>query len=85
MQPGVVRKTSAALIVPAVADSKDSPLQDADLLPCKPGLYLDSQDISFLNFTVIWCTTAHAFLDCYLEADDTIPQILKERAVVRGW
>ena len=42
MQPGVVRKTSAALIVPAVADSKDSPLQDADLLPCRPGLYLDS-------------------------------------------
>ena len=37
----------------------------------------------FLDFTMIQCTIAHAFLDCYMEADDSIPQILKERAAVR--
>ena len=39
--------------------------------------------MSFLDFTVMQCTTAHAFLDSYVEAEDSVPQILKERAAVR--
>ena len=46
-----------ALIVPALADSeatKDPALQDADLLPCTRGLYLDSRDlVPFLDPTII--------------------------------
>ena len=41
MQPGVVRKETAALIAPALGDSaatKGPSLQDADLLPHRPGL-----------------------------------------------
>ena len=41
MQPAAGRHV-AALIGPGLADSEDPPLQDADLLPCYPGLHVDS-------------------------------------------
>ena len=34
---------------------------------------------------MIQSNMAHTFLDYYMEADDTIPQILKERAAAGGW
>ena len=40
---------------------------------------------AFLDFTMIQYNMAHIFLDFYLEAEDNVPQILKERAAVRGW
>ena len=31
------------------------------------------------------CNMAQVSLDYYLEAEDSVPQILKERAAMRGW
>ena len=39
---------------------------------------------AFPDFTIIQCNMAHVFLDYYMEAENNIPQTLKERAVVRG-
>ena len=69
--------------MPAPADSKatkDPALQNADLLPCKPGLL---KLVPFLDFTIIQCTTAYVFLDYNMEANDNIPQILKINTSVR--
>ena len=40
--------------------------------------------VPFLDFTMIQCNMAHVFLDYYVEAEDNIPQILKERAAADG-
>ena len=37
-----------------------------------------------MDFNMIQCNTAHVFLDYYMEAEDNIPQVLKERAIARG-
>ena len=34
----------------------------------------------FLDSTMTQCNMAHAFLGYYMEAEDNVPQILKERA-----
>ena len=46
-------------------------------------LYRAKYGTSFLNFPVILGTTAHAFLNYSMEVDDSVPQILKERAAAR--
>ena len=38
-----------------------------------------------LDFTMIQCNTAHVFPGYYMEAENNISQILKERAAARGW
>ena len=40
--------------------------------------------VSFLDFTMIQRSTAHVFLDHYMEVEDDEPHILKERAAARG-
>ena len=40
---------------------------------------------AFPDFTMMQCNMAHVFLDCYIEAEDNISQILKEGAAVRRW
>ena len=37
-----------------------------------------------LDSTTIQCNTAPVFLDYCMEAEDNVPQILKERAAMRG-
>ena len=37
-----------------------------------------------LNPPMTQCNTAHVFLDHYMEAENSMPQILKERAAARG-
>ena len=39
--------------------------------------------VPFLDFTVIQCNVACIFLEYYREADDNVPQILKERTAAR--
>ena len=39
----------------------------------------------FLDSTTILYNIAYVFLDQYKEADDKVPQILKERDSARGW
>ena len=39
---------------------------------------------AFMDSTMIQCNMAHVFLAYYMEAEDNVPQILKERAAVRG-
>ena len=68
------------MIVPVLADSeatKDHSLQDALQTWTLSGLL---RIVPFLDFSIIQYNMAHAFLDYYIEADDNIPQILKERA-----
>ena len=38
-----------------------------------------------LDPTMMQCNMAHASLNCYMEAEDNAPQILKEGAAARGW
>ena len=40
---------------------------------------------AFLDPTMIQYNMAHAFLEYYMEAEDSTPQLLKERATARGW
>ena len=39
---------------------------------------------ALLDSTMTQCNTAHVFLDHYMEAENSMPQILKERAAARG-
>ena len=38
-----------------------------------------------LDSTMTQCNTAHVSLNHCMEAEDNVPQILKERAAARGW
>ena len=39
----------------------------------------------FQDFAMIQCNMAQVFLDYHMEAEDNVPQILKERAAARRW
>ena len=75
-----------ALIMSALADSeaiKDPTLQDIELLPCKPRLYMEFWNLC-LSWTMIQHNMTHVFLHCNMETYK-VPQILKERAAAGGW
>ena len=40
---------------------------------------------AFLDSTMIQWNMAHVSLNHYVEAEDNVPQVLKETAAVRGW
>ena len=81
-------------MIPALADSEDSPLQDADLAnpdsiwtlgtwDIKKGYSLGTYAFPGLHHDPV--NTAHAFLDYSMEAEDNVPQILQGKAAARGW
>ena len=39
---------------------------------------------AFLDFIMIQCNMEHIFLTYYIEVENNVPQILKERAAARG-